>query len=123
MIKKIFVPIDTTAIALGSNVVAEIFENALKENGSDIQLIRNGSRGMFWLEPLIEFENNNGRFSFKNVVPSDVLPIMQLLEADDFESLATGNEKFLGNTKEIEYLQNQSRLSFSKACIGDPLCL
>ena len=41
MIKKIFVPIDTTAIALGSNVVAEIFENALKENGSDIQLIRN----------------------------------------------------------------------------------
>tara|TARA_A100000164_G_scaffold379917_1_gene425664 strand:+ start:2677 stop:4224 length:1548 start_codon:yes stop_codon:yes gene_type:complete len=123
MIKKIFVPIDTTAIALGSNVVAEIFENALKENGSDIQLIRNGSRGMFWLEPLIEFENNNGRFSFANVVPSDVLPIMQLLEADDFENLATGNEKFLGNTKEIEYLQNQSRLSFSKAGIGDPLCL
>ena len=72
---------------------------------------------------MIEFENNNGRFSFKNVVPSDVLPIMQLLEADDFENLATSNEKFLGNTKEIEYLQNQSRLSFSKAGIGDPLCL
>ena len=123
MIKKIFVPIDTTAIALGSSVVAERFENVLKENGLDIQLVRNGSRGMFWLEPLIEIENNQGRFAFKNVSPSDVLPIMQLLDADDFEMLAKDNANFVGKTEEIEYLKNQSRLSFSKAGMGDPLCL
>jgi len=50
---KIFVPRDSTAIALGANEVANAIVAEAKARGVAIQLVRNGSRGMFWLEPMV----------------------------------------------------------------------
>ena len=56
--RKLFIPNDTSAVAMGSNLVANRFEELIKNKSLDIQIIRNGSRGMFWLEPLVEFESD-----------------------------------------------------------------
>lgn len=52
MTVTIFVPRDSTAIALGANETAAAIAKEAKARGIDIKLVRNGSRGMFWLEPL-----------------------------------------------------------------------
>ena len=72
MTVKIFVPRDSTALALGANdVVAAIVAEA-KARGVAIQLVRNGSRGMLWLEPMVEVETAAGRVAYGPVSEDDV---------------------------------------------------
>ena len=61
MAVKIFVPRDATACALGADTVAESILVGASGRGVDIELVRNGSRGAFWLEPLVEVETDSGR--------------------------------------------------------------
>ena len=58
---KIFVPIDSTALSLGANEVAEAISKEAQAKKLDIQIIRNSSRGLFWLETLVEVETPQGR--------------------------------------------------------------
>ena len=58
---KVFVPKDTTACALGADEVAETIAAGAVGRGIEIELVRNGSRGAFWLEPLVEVETESGR--------------------------------------------------------------
>ena len=53
---KIFVPRETAAISVGADDVAIAIARYAKEAGHDIQLVRNGSWGATWLEPLIEVQ-------------------------------------------------------------------
>ena len=53
---RMFVPRDSAALALGADEVATALLLAAQERGLEIELVRNGSRGMFWLEPLVEVE-------------------------------------------------------------------
>jgi formate dehydrogenase iron-sulfur subunit len=69
---KIFVPRDSTAIALGANDVANAITSQAKAKGIQITLVRNGSRGMFWLEPLVEVEINGERHAYGPVTEEDV---------------------------------------------------
>ena len=63
-VTRIFVPRDVVALALGANkIAAAILENA-KARGADVTIVRNGSRGMFFLEPLIEVETPAGRIAY-----------------------------------------------------------
>ena len=64
MTVKIFVPRDSTAVALGANEVANAIVAEAKARGVAIQLVRNGSRGMFWLEPMVEVETVAGRLAY-----------------------------------------------------------
>ncbi len=53
---KVYVPRETAAVSVGADDVAVAIARQSKERGSDIQLLRNGSWGASWLEPLVEVE-------------------------------------------------------------------
>ncbi|MDO8304735.1 MAG: formate dehydrogenase, partial [Herminiimonas sp.] len=68
----IFVPRDSTAIALGANETAAAIAREAKARGIAIKLVRNGSRGMFWLEPLVEVATDAGRIAFGPIEEHEV---------------------------------------------------
>ena len=118
-----FIPQDTTALALGSDSVALTITSELKERGLEGEIIRNGSRGMFWLEPLLEVEIDGSRLGFGPVNPSDVPGILESLNSHDKNTKPGNHPLFLGKVDQIDYLARQQRLTFSRAGVGDPLCI
>ncbi len=118
MALKIYVPKDATACALGADAVAESIIVAASGRGVDIELVRNGSRGAFWLEPLVEVETESGRIAFGPVTPADVPGL--------FESGFPGpadHALSLGPVDGIDWLASQQRLTFARAGWTDPLSL
>ncbi len=81
-------------------------------------MIRNGSRGMFWLEPLVEVETPRGRVAY-GPVSADSVP--GLFDAGFLEGKA--HPLCLGLTEEIPFLKKQERLTFARCGITDPLSL
>jgi formate dehydrogenase iron-sulfur subunit len=115
---KIYIPRDSAAVALGASKVAKAFEKAFAAQGLDATIIRNGSRGLHWLEPLVEVETVTGRVAYGPVTPKDV---ESLVKAD---CLHGGNHPLLlGLTEDIPFLKNQTRLTFARCGIIDPLSL
>lgn len=118
MMVKIFIPRDMLAKALGADAVAEAIAKAAQFKKLDVQIIRNSSRGMAWLEPLVEVETPEGRIGYGGVQPADV----ESLFAANF--LAGGRHRLgQGLVEEIQFLKNQNRLTFARAGITDPLSL
>jgi len=115
---RVFVPADTTACALGANAVAAEVEAQARAHGLDLQVIRNGSRGAFWLEPLLEVETNGERYAYGPVNPGDVAG---LFDAGFPEPV--GHALFRGRVTDIEWLRRQQRLTFARAGWIDPLSL
>lgn len=115
---KIFVPRDSAALAVGAHEVAEAIEREAAARGQSIQLIRNGSRGLLWLEPMVEVDTAHGRVAYGPVQLDD---IPGLFDAGWLrgESHALAH----GPTEEIPYLKNQQRLTFARVGITDPLSL
>ncbi|QJQ00099.1 formate dehydrogenase [Herbaspirillum rubrisubalbicans] len=117
-IVTIYVPRDSTALALGANQVAEAIRAEADKRGQAIKLVRNGSRGMFWLEPLVEVATAAGRVAYGPVAAEDVGSLF------DAGLLAGGQHRLhLGLTEEIPFLKNQERLTFARVGIIDPLSL
>lgn len=109
---KIWVPMDSAAKALGAEeVVAAIRAEALRR-GVEIEIARNGSRGMIWLEPLVEVETPAGRMAFGPMTPEDVSALFE-----------DGHEKALGLTDELHWMKRQTRLTFARCGITDPFSL
>ena len=102
---KIYVPRDAAARALGADAVAAAFA-ALGH-----QVIRNGSRGMVWLEPLVEIEENGQRRAYGPVAPGDVAGIL------------AGTVTSLGAVEDIPFFARQTRLTFARCGLIDPLDL
>ena len=115
---KIYIPADTTACALGADKVAAEVVLQAQNRGLDVEVKRNGSRGAFWLEPLLEVEAGGVRYAFGPVYPGDVAG---LFEAGLHES--SGHPLFLGKVTDIEWLTRQERLTFGRAGVIDPLSL
>ena len=114
----VFVPRDSSALAMGADAVARAITREAAARGASIELVRNGSRGMFWLEPLVEVQTPAGRVAYGPVTPEDVAA---LFEAD---FLAGGAHALaLGLTEEIPFLKGQERLTFARMGITDPLSL
>ena len=107
-----YIPQDTTALALGSEAVASALQTA------GIEPIRNGSRGLFWLEPLLEVETDQGRIAFGPVSAKDIPSIIAALDVDP-----AGHALYQGAVAEIPYLKSQQRLTYARAGLGDPVCL
>jgi formate dehydrogenase iron-sulfur subunit len=118
MAVKIFVPRDATACALGSDVVAESILVGASGRGVDIELVRNGSRGAFWLEPLVEVETAGGRLAFGPVTPADVPGLFESGFPGDADHALS-----LGYVGDIDWLANQQRLTFARAGWIDPLSI
>lgn len=118
MTTKIYVSRDATAQALGANRVATEIATESKRRGEDVQLIRNSSRGLFWLEPLVEVETPAGRVGYGPVKADEV---SALFEA----GLTRGakHAKSLGMVDEIPELKRQERLVFARAGVTDPVSL
>jgi formate dehydrogenase iron-sulfur subunit len=114
----VYVPCDSAAIALGADRVAKAIVAEAAKRGTDIQLIRNGSRGLFWLEPLVEVGTDKGRIAYGPVQVKDVASLF------DGNFLAGGAHPLaLGLTQEIPYLKKQERLTFARVGITDPVRL
>ncbi len=118
MTVTIFVPRDAAALALGADKVAKAIAAEIDKRGLDARIVRNGSRGMIWLEPLVEVETPDGRIAYGPVKAGDVA---SLFEA----GLAEGGAHALclGKTEEIPFLKNQTRLTFARCGVTDPLSL
>ena len=117
MTYKIYIPIDSTALSLGANDVYEAVISEAKKRDIDIQIVRNGSRGLFWLEPLIEVETSDGRLAYGPVTVDDVITLFD----DKFYAGNDSSSLFLGLTEEIAWLKNQERLTFARVGITDPV--
>ncbi|HJV50892.1 MAG TPA: NADH-quinone oxidoreductase subunit NuoF [Noviherbaspirillum sp.] len=115
---KVFVPRDSSALALGADEVAAAIRQEAAARGKDVRVVRNGSRGMFWLEPMVEVDTPHGRMAYGPVSAADVAGLFQA----DF--LQGGTHRLShGLTEEIPYLKKQERLTFARVGITDPLSL
>jgi formate dehydrogenase iron-sulfur subunit len=148
---RVFVPRDVVALALGADAVAErlaaMVDGAalihptpglhaaphatpgeIAGTGSrglqgapqaaPVEIVRTGSRGLFWLEPMIEVATPTGRIAYGPVAASDV---PGLLAAGLLRGGA--HPLRLGRAEDIPFLARQTRLTFARCGIVDPLSL
>jgi formate dehydrogenase iron-sulfur subunit len=112
---KVYIPCDAASLSVGADAVADAIA---AKGGDDVTIIRNGSRGMLWLEPLVELETPEGRVAYGPVSASDV---------DDLfaSGFLKGASHALGHglTESIPYLAKQERLTFARVGVIDCLNL
>lgn len=123
MTTKIFIPRESTALSLGAHDVAKQISNYSTTHELDLDLVRNGSRGMLWLEPLVEIETPQGRIAYGPVESADVTSIMEDIVNNVFNGKSQKHALALGFTEELDYLKKQTRLTFARAGITDPISL
>lgn len=116
---KLYIPGDSGALALGAGRVVRAFETELARRDLDATIVRNGSRGLYWLEPMVEVETSSGRFAYGPVRSID---IPSLLDAGLLQG-ASDHPLFLGQTDQIPFLARQTRLTFARCGVIDPLSL
>lgn len=114
----VYVPCDSSAVSLGADRVATAIAQEAATRGLTIKLIRNGSRGMYWLEPLVEVATGKGRVAYGPVKPGDV---SGLFDADFTQGGA--HALGLGLTEELDYFKKQQRLTFARIGKTDPVSL
>ncbi len=110
---RIFISLDTTSNSLGANELAAWFAR----NHADVDVVRTGSRGMFWLEPMVEVETANGRVAY------GPLSTKELAEAVD-QGLLQGSEQpssYLGDIEQHPYFASQQRLTFGRVGLVNPM--
>ena len=114
----IYIPRDAAALSVGAERVVKAMQDEAKKRGVDLKIIRNGSRGMLWLEPLVEVVTAKGRVAYGPVTQKDVV---SLFDAKFFN----GGAHALGHglTEEIPFFKNQERLTFQRVGMIDPLSL
>ena len=114
----VYVPRDSAALAAGADAVADALQAQCAARGLALRLVRNGSRGLLWLEPLVEVQTPRGRVAYGPVAADDV---PGLLDA----GLLQGGDHPLrqGVTEQIPFLALQERLTFARMGVIDPLSL
>jgi len=116
MSTKIYVSRDATAIALGSDATARAILAEADRRSVGVDVVRNGSRGLFWLEPLVEVETPAGRVAYGPVKAGDVAKLFDAgFERGDAHALR------VGSVDEIPFFKKQERLTFARVGITDPL--
>ena len=118
MSTTVFVPRDAGALSLGAEAVASAIAAQAAKRRQDVRVVRNGSRGMFWLEPLIEVATANGRHAYGPVRASDV---PGLFDAGFLAGKAHALHR--GPTEAIPYFASQQRLTFARVGIIDPVSI
>ncbi|OLF05719.1 formate dehydrogenase [Actinophytocola xinjiangensis] len=108
---KVYVPRDSAARSVGADEVAERLETLA--DGHDVTVVRTGTRGMLWLEPLVEVDTPHGRVGYGPVAPEDV---DGLVAAGLFE----GRGEHLGLVEDLPWLRRQNRVTFARVGVVDP---
>ena len=115
---RVYVPRDSAALSVGADAVAKAIAAHAAAARVPLTLVRNGSRGMFWREPLVEVQTPAGRVAYGPITVADV---PGLFEAQ----FQRGGEHplFLGLTEQLPFLRAQDRLTFARVGVTDPLDL
>jgi len=114
MTVRIFISRDAGAVAVGADAVASMLEQAAGERGVAVEIVRTGSRGLYWLEPMLEVATPQGRIAFGPVTEADVVAVFDAMIVDGPHPLR------LGVTDEIPWLKRQTRLTFARCGVIDP---
>jgi formate dehydrogenase iron-sulfur subunit len=114
MTLRLYVPRDAAAIACGADEVAAALKVAAIAQKLDIEIIRNGSRGMAWLEPLVEVVTPDGRIGYGPVEPDDAAGLIAAFAGDGAHRL------HVGKPEDLPFLKKQTRLTFARVGIVDP---
>ncbi|HYL60533.1 MAG TPA: NADH-quinone oxidoreductase subunit NuoF [Candidatus Acidoferrales bacterium] len=115
---RVFVPRDSSAVSLGADDVAVAIQNEAARRRIEVEIVRNGSRGMFANEPMVEVATAAGRIAYGPVTTSDVAPLF------DAKFLDGGQHRLrLGIADEIPWLKSQTRLTFARVGVIDPISL
>ncbi|MGR3483109.1 formate dehydrogenase beta subunit [Salipiger marinus] len=109
---KLRVPMDSAARALGADEVVDALVAEAARRGQQIEVIRTGSRGMVWLEPLVEVEIDGIRHGYGPAGPEDAAAILDGTSA-----------KALGPVADLDWMRRQTRLTFARVGVIDPLSL
>jgi formate dehydrogenase iron-sulfur subunit len=115
---RIFVPRDAGALALGSDEVERAIIAAEHRRGLDVAIVGTGSRGLFWLEPMVEVETVAGRIAYGPVRPEDVEPLFGAGWLD-----GKAHPLRLGRPDDLPFLKRQTRFTFARCGIVDRLSL
>src|SRR6202166_4482881 len=114
----VYIPREATALSLGAQAVARVLSEEAARRQDSVQIVRTGSRGLFWLEPLIEVQTSAGRIAYGPVQAADVPGLF----AAGF--LTGGKHPLnLGPVESIPYLKNQERLTCGRLGVIDPVNL
>lgn len=111
---RIFLSRDAASVAVGADEVAETITRDAERRGLAIELVRTGSRGMCWLEPLIEVATPAGRVAYGPVSLADVPSLLDAVAKDGAHPLRQGL------TDDIPWLKRQTRLTFARCGVIDP---
>src|SRR5260370_22534457 len=114
----VYVPRDSGALSLGAEHVARAIAQEAVRRKIELAMVRNGSRGRYWLEPMVEAATQRGRVAYGPVRPESV---PALFAAGFIEGRA--HQLCLGLTEEIAWLKNQERLTFARVGVIDPVSL
>ncbi|MBR1158812.1 formate dehydrogenase beta subunit [Bradyrhizobium elkanii] len=114
MTMRIFIARDAGAVAVGADDVALAFEQAAAARGTPLEIVRTGSRGLYWLEPMVELATAQGRVAFGPISPADVPFLLEAMAGSGQHALR------LGVTDEIPWLKRQTRLTFARCGVIDP---
>jgi formate dehydrogenase iron-sulfur subunit len=110
---RVFVPRDSAARSVGADEVAERITAVAAARGLDVEVVRTGSRGMLWLEPLVEVETAQGRVGYGPVEPEQVDGLVG-------EGMLEGAAPGLGPVEDLDWLRRQQRLTFARVGVVDP---
>jgi formate dehydrogenase iron-sulfur subunit len=112
----VYVPRDSAAASVGADEVADALVHAAGRERRPIRLVRNGSRGMLWLEPLVEVATPDGRIGYGPVDASEVDGLVAggLFEGADLPSR-------VGVIEELPWLATQDRVTFARVGVTDPV--
>ncbi|SFJ84094.1 formate dehydrogenase beta subunit [Methylophaga sulfidovorans] len=119
MSQRIYIPCDTTALSLGADQLAEAIQQEITQRGLDATIVRNGSRGMLWLEPLVEVDTAQGRVGYGAVSAQQV---SELFDAGMLEGNQQ-HESCIGLVEDHPFLKKQQRLTFARSGITDPVSI
>ncbi|MBO0905429.1 NADH-quinone oxidoreductase subunit NuoF [Jiella sonneratiae] len=115
---KLFIPLDSFAVACGADQIAEEFGQLLADRGLAVEIVRNGSRGLAWLEPMIEVETPGGRIAYGPIEPGEAAALI-----DAGVLAGAGHPKRIGKVEEHPFFARQRRHTFKRCGITDPLSL
>ncbi|MBR7539000.1 formate dehydrogenase, partial [Mycobacterium tuberculosis] len=99
-------------LALGAEKVARTLQDEIVARNLDARIVRNGSRGLYWLEPMVEVETPSGRVAYGPVKPSDLASLLDTGMAE-----GRTHPLWLGLTEHLPFLAKQTRLTFARCGI------
>jgi formate dehydrogenase iron-sulfur subunit len=113
---RVYLPADMAAQALGSERVLRALRVEAGLRGKTLDIVRTGTRGATWLEPLIEVETSAGRIGYGPVQAADVPGLLDagMLEGAD-------HALRIGPPDQHPWFAGQTRLTFARCGVIDPV--